>query len=538
MGRLSFSIIGITLAVTAVALPHLGNPLGIPIQLSANFAELRPDHFHSGLDFKTEGRCGLPVYSAADGYVSGVEVGPWGFGRAVYVTHPQLGLVTVYGHLESFSPEVDKVVRDEQYRRESFDIEMEFPAGQFPVSKGQEIGRSGNAGGSGGPHLHFNVHDLSTGDALDPLPYYRDRIKDTEPPYCKELYLFGEPGRGVVESRSGETFTAWGQVYPAIKANDAMDGQSNIYGVKKITLWVDGHLVWGRNLDRFTYASTRAINTLVDYPTLMDGRGWAEWTRVPASRPLSYLVGAGLSNGALIIDEEREYRCRYELEDGTGNRKSVTFTIRGKRPQKPYKQPTGTLFRWKGHNTWSLRGAFLDIPARAAYDDFRLTFREDSVVNSRFVSPVYVMEGREVPFAEPFTLTLDAPKGVSKVCMVRVDGERVIPVDFIYQDGKVTANLRRFGRYALMKDETAPSVRLEECSDGYISLIFDDNLSGIERYRATIDGRFALFEYDAKNDRLWFRMDPTRFARGSHRLEVSVSDPCLNTKILRHDFTW
>ncbi|MDE6802686.1 MAG: M23 family metallopeptidase, partial [Muribaculaceae bacterium] len=144
-------------------------PLDIPLLLSGNFGELRNNHFHSGVDFKTQGRTGLPVYCAADGYVSRVLVSPWGFGRAVYVTHPELGLVTVYGHLQSFATRIDNPVRGRQYADETFSIDVEFGPGVIPVRRGELLGRSGNAGSSGGPHLHIDVRDASPGNALDPL---------------------------------------------------------------------------------------------------------------------------------------------------------------------------------------------------------------------------------------------------------------------------------------------------------------------------------------------------------------------------------
>jgi murein DD-endopeptidase MepM/ murein hydrolase activator NlpD len=157
-------------------LPELHRPLNIPPVLSGNFGELRSNHFHSGIDFKTQGRTGFKIHCAADGYVSRILVSPWGFGRAVYVTHPELGLVTVYGHLESFSSKINKIVVEEQYRRETFRIDMEFKEGEIPVKKGEVIALSGNAGSSGGPHLHMDVRDLATGDALDPMNYFNKNI--------------------------------------------------------------------------------------------------------------------------------------------------------------------------------------------------------------------------------------------------------------------------------------------------------------------------------------------------------------------------
>lgn len=166
---LSAFIVSIS-TVNADNLPSLAKPLDIPLILSGNFGELRNNHFHSGLDFKTQGRIGFPVHSAADGYVSRVVVSPWGFGRAVYITHPELGITTVYGHLDSFSPAIDRRVRDIQYEREQFSVDLSFKPGEIPVTKGERIATSGNAGSSGGPHLHMDVRDTESEDPLDPCP--------------------------------------------------------------------------------------------------------------------------------------------------------------------------------------------------------------------------------------------------------------------------------------------------------------------------------------------------------------------------------
>ena len=213
---------------------RLASPLDIPFYLAGNFAELRKNHFHSGIDFKTQGRTGLPVHSADDGYVSRVSVSPWGFGRAVYVTHPSTGLTTVYGHLEAFSPTIDKRVRAEQYARETFSIDLSFKPDEFPVKRGEVIARSGNAGSSGGPHLHMDVRDTQSGDPLDPLEYYHDRITDNVAPQVRQLAVFPADGGTVEGSTTSprmlapEAFAtpvnAWGRIYPGIKAYDRMTG--------------------------------------------------------------------------------------------------------------------------------------------------------------------------------------------------------------------------------------------------------------------------------------------------------------------------
>ncbi len=546
---------GLFNVVSAQRLPELHRPLDIPLTLSANFAELRPNHFHSGLDFKTESRTGLPVRSVADGYVSSIEVSPVGFGRAVYVTHPSLGLTTVYGHLEAFSPKIDKIVRDEQYRRETFSIDMEFIPGSVPVRGGEVIGLSGNAGSSGGPHLHFDIRETAGGDPLDPMPYFKEYITDREPPYVKGVALYPAEGKGTVDGKStpsykkaGAVFYAWGKVYPAVDANDAMTGTSNVYGVKHLALYVDGKCVFGRTLERFPLGRTRAINTLVNYDDLVRTGRWWQWTRIPASRPLPGIIGATVADGAVIIDRERDYKCVYVLMDEHGNRREVRFTIRGVKNVYPAR-PEGNLFRWNGDNSWRVSGLKVLFPRGCLYDDFYFkASRVDKRMPDGLYSGVYSIGLKHTPLASSFDVEIrlerDDVADKSKYCLVRmVDGGGMVSVGGRYADGVMRGEVSRFGRYAVAVDGTPPKILAENQDDwgrtGVVNFIIGDDLSGVATFRGEIDGKFALFEYDRKNNRLSFKMDSLRFTRGrEHSVTMTVTDATGNVSRHVGRFNW
>lgn len=517
----------------------LGMPLDIPAVLSANFGELRPNHFHSGLDFKTRGVTGLDVLAVADGYIAAVEVEPGGFGRAVVVRHPALGLTSVYGHLEGFVGEVDSVVTEEHYRSERFTLWLDFAPFRFPVKRGDVIGKSGNAGYSGGPHLHFDVRSLLGLMAYDPLEYYRDKVRDTRGPAVSGLYLY----HGDMSSTAfgaGDVVEAWGDVFPAIEAVDSMDGTGNHYGVKHLLLKIDGRPVWGRTIDGFAMADTRAVNTLVDYDRYCRERRWIQWTRIAASRPLATMVGALPGNGAVRIDRERDYAAEWILQDEHGNRRTVRFTIRGRRgAARTTGAAKGTLMRWDGENSWRNATARVVIPARAAYDDFRLEVRVDSgrAVKGG-VGPVLSLGPRAVAMRRPMRLEMAVPAGMSaddaKLCVARVWGDVARGVATRREDGRLVADVYDMGDYTVARDDTAPTIEREATATGDISFIVKDNLSGIADWRGTIDGRWALMEYDAKNDRIWYRLDGKRFKRGvAHEVELTVVDGCGNRRTVK-----
>ena len=555
MNRIAlFILIGLfsVKAYSTEKLPSLHKPLNIPLVLSGNFGELRSNHFHSGLDFKTQGKTGFKIYCAEDGYVSRVLVSPWGFGRAVYVTHPSIGLVTVYGHLQSFGPKIDKIIKAEQYKQETFSIDMEFKPNEIPVKRGEVIAFSGNAGSSGGPHLHMDVRDLETGDALDPMPYFKGLITDNVKPDVRTIALY--PHDGVVDdtivasyrtmAQISTPFTAWGKVIPGIKAYDKMPNVSNIYGVKYLTLKVDGEEVYHRVIDRFSFDVSRAVNTLVNYPDRLKN-SWVMTTYVPESNMLSDMINVSTPNGVIDINEERDYNCQYILSDEHGNRSSVKFIIRGKRSEIPQKKREGILFRYNGENSYNMNGLSLKFSPNTFYEDIFFDVKTSTL--DGYNSDVHKIGDTNVPLHKSFdmkiSLTNDNQADKSKYCIVRINGKRRTAVATKYEDGNVSTRINEFGRYAVTIDNTAPKVlprnKKRWAKNGRIEFKISDNLSGIETYRGVIDGKWVMFEYDGKNALLSYKLEPSRVKKGkSHKVKMVVTDACGNKTIITETFTW
>lgn len=537
------------------SLPDLAKPMDIPLILSGNFGELRNNHFHSGLDFKTQGRTGIPIHAAEDGYVSRISVSPWGFGRAVYITHPQLGLTTVYGHLDSFSNEIDKIVREKQYEREEFRVDLEFQPDEIPVKRGQRIALSGNSGSSGGPHLHMDIRDAATEEALDPMPYFKKYINDKMAPQVRALALYKVDGEGMVAgatgksaTRSGENlkkpFTAWGKVIPAIKAYDKMTGTTNIYGVKHLKLKVDGNEVYSRDINRFDFTETRAVNTLVDYAGVANSGSWMMWTRRPQSLPLDDMIESD-GDGTIVIDEERDYKCEWILTDEHGNTTRQPFTIIGSPAEITQKAVKGNLMSFNGRNTYSDGNVKVSFPDNTFYDDIYFTLSSRDIPG--YVTPAYDVADKTIPITGEYTLEIkladDTVADKSKYCLVRINGKRRSAVDAEYKNGTIVGTPSAFGRFAVTTDTVMPSIRAERPElwgkRGRVSFLISDNLSGIKTYRGEIDGKFALFELDGKTGRVAFRMDPLRFTKGKkHAVKLTVTDACGNKAQYIGNFIW
>nr|MBI1230204.1 peptidoglycan DD-metalloendopeptidase family protein [Cytophagales bacterium] len=153
--------------------------------LAGTMGEIRPNHFHSGIDIKTEGRQGLPVYAAADGYVARMKITSFGYGNVLYLKHPS-GNTTVYGHLKELEPALAAFMREKMYAAKKNELEYFPQPGELPVKKGDIIAFSGNTGSSMGPHLHFEIRD-SLDRALDPLHFRFDEIIDQIPPFVQRV---------------------------------------------------------------------------------------------------------------------------------------------------------------------------------------------------------------------------------------------------------------------------------------------------------------------------------------------------------------
>lgn len=524
----------------------LRSPLDIPLMLSGNFGELRRNHFHSGIDFKTQGRTGFPVHAADDGYVSRASVSPWGFGRAVYIIHPSTGLTTVYGHLEAFSPQIDRIVRGRQYEEETFTIDLTFEPGEIPVNRGDVIARSGNAGSSGGPHLHFDVRDTQTENPLDPLEYFRKDIKDNVAPEVRQIALYPVNGGVVNDAESpvyrqpdaSMTFTAWGDMVPGIKAYDRMSGTTNIYGVKYLTLLMDGDTIYHKTVDRFSFDDTRAVHTVINNADLIENGSWIMTTRVPQANPLAYMIKTE-NNGVVTINEERPYKFTWILRDEHGNTTRKNFTVNGKKKLISAKQAEGQLLLWDADNVMEHEEVYVEIPAGTLYDNAFARISRNA--SPGYCSAIYTIGEESIPTAGSIMISLpvenDTLENIRQYCLVKINGKKRVAQPSTYADGYVNAKVRNFGNYAVTTDTEPPRIeplnRDKWKSSGNVRFKITDNLSGVESYRGEIDGRFALFELDGKTSTLSFKIDKERFPGNSHEVYLIVVDACGNSSEFR-----
>lgn len=536
-------------------------PFDFPLYLSGGFGELRPNHFHSGIDFKTQGVEGKPVFAVKDGYIYRVVVSPWGYGNVVYLAHPEDSIKTVYAHLQRFTKEVKAYVRAGQYEQEQFSVDLSFSPEQFPVKAGDLIGYSGNSGSSGGPHLHFEIRDFQTDDPIDPLPFFKTKIKDTRPPKAQALMIYPIEGEGVVNHSSRKQkislstakngaqsaigkIEAWGKIAFSINVDDFMDGTTNVYGVRELVMFVDSQEVFYSCLNRFSLTETRYINAWVDYDIWRNRKSFYTKTFVDPGNRLRFIKSK--NRGYIRIDETRDYRVVFQLTDLYGNTSRIPVIITGK--EQPVRSPdtdSTTLFYWNADNRFGAKGIRMTIPGGCLYNS--VYFRYQTEESDAYLSDIHLLHDVPVPLHEKAQLSLhlshDTLLNKTQYGIVSIKNKKPSWIGGTYRDGWIDGAISELGsRYAITADTVPPKITpIDETkweSKQSVSFRITDNLSGVASYRGEIDGEYVLFEMDGKKALIRYDFDPERLARGKHTLVLSVTDGCGNNSVYTKAFSW
>ena len=524
------------------------SPFDFPLLLSGNFGELRANHFHGGVDFKTQGVVGKPIRCIADGYISRVTVTPGGYGQAVYITHDN-GYTSVHGHLHRFMDGVQQVVEAYQYEHETFAVDLQFEADRFPLKQGEVFALAGNEGYSFGPHLHMEIRKTDTEEYIDPLQFYTDQLKDTTAPRATHVMLYPQVGKGVVNgssrkkiiSLSGQSpITAWGQIAAGIKAYDYMDGTSNNYGVRSVTLLVDSVEVFRSTVDGFLPDENRMINAWTDYEEYATRNSWFMRSQILPGNTWRMLQ-ADDERGVVTINEERPYRFCYVLEDLYGNRRTYRFVVQGKKQEVELLHKGEHYLKWNQGNIVQQPGMSLVIPKGMLYEDVDLNCKV--IADSLNISYDYQLNDKPVPLHGGCSLVIGVRNypiaDTSKYYVARKYKGRKSSAGGYFEDGFMFANIRELGTYSVAIDTVAPRIvpmNKPQWKTGNIRFKIRDAETGIKDYKVYIDGKFVLFKFASKNATLSC-MHPDRIKRGmKHRMEVVITDYCGNVAREEYQF--
>lgn len=546
------------------ALPrdYFRSPLDSVLLVTGTFGELRLNHFHSGVDFRTQEKEGRPVYAAADGIVVRIKVSPFGFGRALYIDHPN-GFTTVYGHLQKFSPEIEKYIRKQQNKQESFDVDV-FPKDSIKVKKGDIISRSGNSGASFGPHLHFEIRSTKSERPINPL-LFSFPLKDTMPPFINlfQAYPVGvssmindtnvpvrfaiaKDSMGIYHLKPNDTLRISGKAAFGLQGFDYFYNHRDQNGYYSMSLYDDSTLKFRFAADSFAFDESRYINACIDFKSYyLTGNRILQSRLLPNNRFSLYNRSAG--PGTIDFSDGRLHRIKMVVSDISGNETKLVVFAKGYISSRfpvvadSVKYDTTVNFSYRHNNTFKTPEITVEIPGEALYDSISFGYSLTPRIR-RTYSAMHLIYDPLVPLQQRITVSIKADslpvRLRDKVLLVRIaDGKRN-PSGGSWKNGFVTGKTWYFGYYTIGVDTIPPTIKpvglprkprsrrhhhQPQPRVTKLSFIINDNFSGIDTYRATINGKWALMEYDAKNDLLTYLYDDL-MKPGKNAFRLTVTD--------------
>lgn len=530
---------------------YFRNPLALPINLSGNFGEMRPNHYHMGLDLKTNARENQPVYAAAEGYISRIKIEPAGFGRAIYINHPN-GFTTLYAHLNNFNPALEAWVKKQQYEQEQWNVYLELSPDQFPVKKGDFLAYSGNTGGSQAPHLHWEIRRTRDDVNLNPMLFGLPLTDNTRPRvlrmafYNRDQSVYEQSPRIVPVKAAGANYVSSlplitlnsPRVSMAITAYDTHTGSNNPNGVFEALLYVDDQLQTGFRMDQISYNSTRYLNAHIDYKYRSTGGAYLQHlSELPGYTNSIYKAAAG--NGIIDLSDRAIHTVKIVVRDAYQNSTTVTAKLKWSGSYTKPATPPGKLFYPLMLDGYESEEAEFFIGESCLYDSAHIRYTKQPATHPNAVSALHQIGSPQIPLQDAFLIRLmpdrvltEAQK--SRTVMYRTSGGRTEVQKVEWQQNWAAARFRDFGAFELLVDTTPPKIVPLGFSNGAnlskasrILFTVTDNLSRFKKVRAELDGNWLRFTND-KGRTFSYQFDE-KCLSGKHELRITAEDEAGNT---------
>jgi len=534
-------------------------PLDIPIILSGTFAELRPNHFHAGIDIKTKGTEGFNVYSIGDGYISRIQITHGGYGKALYIKHDN-GQSSVYAHLKKYSPKIEKIVKEIQYSNESYTFRVYPKENEIRISEKELIGYSGNTGRSYGPHLHYELRD-DKDRPINPLKYKNYTVLDTIPPVVLGLHYKEIPQNSINGSNSSfknlkltkissklfisDTLNTSGLIGFGVNSYDRMNNTWNKMGLSNIKANLNGEQVFDMNLNSFSYEEWRHINTFIDYASYKNKKIRIQKLYIEDYNPLD-MYNRSLGNGVINIkNQDKVYLYAIRLFDYNKNYTEILIPISWKEKinYKTKELESDNIYSINKDSVYNLLFASSSIKLS------KNTFYTDKEIEITERDNILSIDEDSIPVLKEITIKFNTDRYnnllVNKTYIAKLEkDDKSSFVSNSLKNDNLIADIKLLGDYMIKVDSIPPSINLIDIEDSQwisnrdkLQIKINDKNSGISSYRGTLNDKWILLEYNPMKGILTYDFDDNiNNSEPKNILKVNVTDNVGNTKHLEKVF--
>ena len=536
---------------------YFKNPMDITTILSGTFGELRSNHFHSGIDIKTKQKTGLKVFTTAMGHVSRIKISHYGYGKALYITHPN-GYTSVYAHLKKFSPKIEAYIKRLQYDKESFEIEVFPKPSELLIDTDEIVGYSGNTGSSGGPHLHFEIRDKAE-RPINPMLFGID-AKDSRKPFVSAVYAYPKNENSFINGKNKrvalrlipktngnyevEKIKAFGEIGFGVVSYDKLDLAPNNNGVSNIKSYFNGNKVFEMDFKRFSFDETKHLNRYIDFELWKTEKTRSQKLFVEPNNPLSLFKDV-VDNGYVKVEDSTASIYKVEIRDFKANTTTISIPIAGKYQTKKATDETlnNNLYLIKHSETTVLQGNNTTVTF------FPNTVYEDVLMDFKVSSDTLHLHKDVIPMQKNFLVSYDISNykdsDKNKLFIARLYGYNKKPayVSTKRQGDTLSARSKMLGLYTLASDSIPPEIKPLNFTNKkwlskyrYLKVKISDDLSGISKYRATVNGQWILMEYDYKTKTLTHDFNDNIVKDVENNLKIIVTDNVGNSSTFEATF--
>jgi murein DD-endopeptidase MepM/ murein hydrolase activator NlpD len=544
-------------------------PVKHKMELSATFGELRPNHFHAGIDIRPSrtGAAGDPIIAAAEGWIARIKISAGGYGNAIYIGHPN-GYTTVYGHLHNFPPEIDSLIKAKHYERQTYELDWSLGENEYPIQRAQTIGFMGNTGGSQGVHLHFEIRESATDEAINPL-LFGLTVNDRVAPAINQLkvYLFDANSKAMQTNsvtttlKAGQyhvpkdtVFVAATRVGLAIKTFDGTGVGNGQDGVYKITLLVNGSPVHRFTAERFSFDETKYINAHMDYEMATGQKSNINKSfRMPGNQ-LKDMYSEVVNDGYIDVSAEQASEITYLVEDYFGNLATLQFKL-AYRPgeitirDKPYQY----VLPFNEASAITQDNFRLFVDQGCLYETLEMQYNTAEDRSNNVYSSVHHVHNTRTPIHKPMEIGIKPTRQIpaelrDKAFVALCGSEQDFNYGGVWEGDYLKAKIEQFGNFCIELDTIAPTIKTVAFAANMtgsprMRFAISDNMPTKGRateglsYNGYIDGNWVLFEHDGKNKTISYDFDE-RIGHGSHTLRLEVSDNRDNMRVIEQPFIW